>query len=336
MRWAFFFAAILPLLLVSCQDERAQAQRSLQEKGIPLRADQVNAAVSRGDEKSLEQLLLCGVYAHQCDSAGITPLQLASNHSDFRLVRMLLKNGTGVTANDANNTRGGPLVTAALNGDIIIAKELLRYGANPNNRTEDGKPLLLWCIQNGRYIIADALLAHHADLHAADSAGNNALTYAFERKQRPLVEKLLALGADPGRATQKEGAFTPPVVRCLEWGWHDILTTLVKRGADLRATDRNGKSVLDYAIASGDESQWKMLLDFGLDGNATLADGQPLLFWSLTQQESISLTLLENGADPNTQNSQQVSILALAIDQGKRQLTDALLARSASAKSSTL
>lgn len=322
----------MSLLLVSCGDERTRAQRSLRDKGIPLRADQVNAAVARGDEETLHQLLLCGVFSEQHDDAGKTPLLAACERSDFRMVRLLLQNSRGIRSPQTTTERGGPLATAAVHGDIAIAKLLLQKGANPNARMENGQPLLLWCIQHGRYIIADALLSHQADFHVHDRAGNNAIAYAFERRQRALVEHLLELGADPGRAVKSEEAFTPVAIRCLELGWQDLLPKLVKRGADLRATDAQGRSVLDYALASDNERQWSQLLDLGLDPNATLADGRTLFLWSLTREENLSLRLLEKGADPNTRDARGVSVLAHAIDQYKRALCDALLGRGASAK----
>jgi ankyrin repeat protein len=324
--------AVISLLLVGCGDPRARAQRSLLDKGIPLRADQINAAVAHGDEETLQQLLTCGVFSEQHDDAGKTPLLVACERSDFRLVRLLVQHSRGIRSPQSTTERGGPLATAALHGDIAIAKLLLQHGANPNARMDDGQPLLLWCIQHGRYIIADALLSHQADFHVHDRAGNNAIAYAFEKRQRALVEHLLELGADPGRAVRSEQAFTPVAIRCLELGWQDLLPQLVKRGADLRAKDAQGSSILDYAIARDDPQQLSQLFDLGLDPNATLADGRTLFLWSLTREESMSLRLLEKGADPNTRDAQGVSVLAHAIDQYKRALCDALLSRGASAK----
>ena len=314
------------LLLASCRDARSQAQRSLQTKGIPLRADQVNLAVARGDEVALEQLLLCGVFANQTDDRNLTPLQQACNSSDFRMVRLLLQ--YGATPNVSTQTTA-PLATAAMHGDIAIAKALLKHGANANSRAEDGKPLLHWCIEHGRFIIADALLQHGADLHAIDRFGNNSLAYALQYKRRHLAERMLALGADPGRATKPEGAFTPPVIRCLQLEWIDLLPALVKRGADLSATDLQGRSALDYATSHPDPKRIQFILDLYQDPNATIADGRSLLQWSLTLDESVSLLLLEKGAKPNTTNPSQICPLTHAVIEKKRALCEALLNRQA-------
>lgn len=333
-RKIFLAIVIFPLLLVSCRDERTQAQRSLQAKGIPLHAEQINAAVERGDEITLDQLLVCGVFANQSDDAGKTPLLRACERSDFRMVRQLLQKGTGVHSSDAKIQRGSPLATAALHGDIAIAKALLQHGANPQQKMAEGQPLLLWCIQNGRYIIADALLSHGADLHTTDRFGNNALAYALQYGRRSLADRMLALGADAGRPTNKEGAFTPPLIRCLQLEWLDLLPTLVKRGADLYATDHQGSTALDYASISHDPARLLLVLNLHPDPNVTLADGRSLFLWSLSYEENFSLGLLEKGANPNTADAEAVSLLSHSIRQGKRKLCEALLARGASAKES--
>ncbi len=323
---ALSITASFILLLTSCREATSQAQRSLQTKGIPLHAAQVNLAVARGDETSLEQLLLCGVFANQCDEHNKTPLQYACESSDFRMVRLLLQ--YGANPNITTQTTP-PLTTAALHGDIAVAKALLKHGASANTTAADGKPLLHWCIEHGRFIIADALLQHGADLHATDRFGNNALAYALQYKRRHLAERMLTLGADPGRATKPEGAFTPAIIRCLKLDWLDLLPALVKSGADLNATDHHGSTALDYATASSDSKKWQLLLDLYQDPNATIADGRSLLEWSLSFDESVSLRLLEKGAKPTNQNAPNICPLSHAVVEKKRTLCEALLSREA-------
>ena len=323
---ALSITASFILLLTSCREATSQAQRSLQTKGIPLHAAQVNLAVARGDETSLEQLLLCGVFANQCDEHNKTPLQYACESSDFRMVRLLLQ--YGANPNITTQTTP-PLTTAALHGDIAVAKALLKHGASANTTAADGKPLLHWCIEHGRFIIADALLQHGADLHATDRFGNNARAYALQYKRRHLAERMLTLGADPGRATKPEGAFTPAIIRCLKLDWLDLLPALVKSGADLNATDHHGSTALDYATASSDSKKWQLLLDLYQDPNATIADGRSLLEWSLSFDESVSLRLLEKGAKPTNQNAPNICPLSHAVVEKKRTLCEALLSREA-------
>jgi len=324
------FSLLFSLLFCCCGDDNSRALRSLTQKGIPLRAEQVNAVVARGDEETLRELLACGVFARQTDENGMTPLEIACQRSDFRIVHMLLQHG--VIDRNTAPSRGGPLVTAAQLADIAIAKTLLKHGAQPNATMPDGQPLLLWCLQHGRYVIADSLLDHGADIHVIDRHGNNALAYALQREQRALVEHLLELGADPGRATRDDQRLTPPVLRCWELGWHDLLPLLVKRGADLHARDAQGRSVIDLAIAQSREKDLLPLIEMGLDPNIRLADGRQLLLWSLTQDESFSLKLLEKGADPNTTDENRISVLLHAIHQSKRALCESLIQRKVDAK----
>jgi ankyrin repeat protein len=151
----------------------------------------------------------------------------------------------------------------------------------------------------------------------------------LQYKRRHLAERMLTLGADPGRATKPEGAFTPAIIRCLKLDWLDLLPALVKSGADLNATDHHGSTALDYATASSDSKKWQLLLDLYQDPNATIADGRSLLEWSLSFDESVSLRLLEKGAKPTNQNAPNICPLSHAVVEKKRTLCEALLSREA-------
>ncbi len=329
LRWRWLILSLLPWLLVNCGDERSRALRSLSHKGIALRAELVHELVLRGDEESLRELLVCGVFPRQADASGKTPLVLACERSDFRMVRLLL--AYGAIEGEKSPSHGRALAIAAERGDIAIAKTLLDHGAHPNARMGHDDPLLVWCIENGRYIIASALLDHGADVHGIDRQGQNAIACAMARQQRALVERLLAMGADASHIGQGGSDPSPIVIRCWQLGWHDLLPLLIQRGADLQARDVHGHRLVDIIISQRREKELHALLDLGLDPNTCLADGTPLLIWSLQQEEAFSLKLLEKGADPNTKDAKNISVLLHAIHQSKRSVCEALIQREVTA-----
>lgn len=334
LRSHWFALCWLPWLLANCGDEKGRALRALSGKGIAPRADHVHDVIARGDEESLRELLICGVFPRQADESGKTPLVLACERSDFRMVRLLLAHGAieGETSTD----RGSALAIAAERGDIAIAKTLLDHGAPTKVLMSDDDPLLLWCIKHGRYIIASALLDHGADVHGTDHQGRHAIACAMARKQRALVERLLILGADAGAIGPGNPDALPSIIQCWQLGWDELLPQLIRSGADLHARDAHGHSLVDIVISQGREKELARLLDLGLDPNTCLADGTPLLIWSLQQEERLSLKLLEKGADPNTRDHMNISILLHAIHQSKRAVCEALIRRKVQAAERTV
>lgn len=315
-------ASSLLILLTACSNEKTRALRSLNQKGIPLQAEQVTKAVSAGDEETLRHLLACGVSPLQCDAEGRSPLQLATNRSDYRSAQLLIQAGAPV--DDGSDAFPCPLAAAAINGDIPIAKALLEKGANPNVTMPKQGPLLVWCIAQGRYNIAQAMLTHGADPHLPDPAGNSALSYAVHRQQRALTELLLEKGADPGKASKNPAALKPIVIRCLELGWHELIPTLVKKGADLRAQTAEGKTAVDYALESGKPEIFTMLVTLGADNGEQGWDAR--LGQSLAQNNLRQLhTLLKAGIKPSAKQTPGPSLLHVALEKNQTDAVKLLL-----------
>ena len=86
---------------------------------------------------------------------------------------------------------------AALRGNIKAAEQLLRTGADPNARNEDGKTALNLACYYGYAAIAQLMLQHGADVNAADKDGWTPLHEACWLGYPNTVRLLLEHGADP-------------------------------------------------------------------------------------------------------------------------------------------
>lgn len=311
LRVAGITLSALILLLSSCSNQRTRALRALNTKGIPLQAEQVTKAVSDADEESLRQLLTCGVSPLHCDADGRTPLQIATSRSDYRAARLLIDAGAPV--NEGSKAHPSPLAAAALNGDIPIAKAILQKGGDPNVTIAPREPLLIWCIKHGRYIIAEELLHYGADPHVADPDGNTALHHAIHHKQRSITNLLLEKGADPGKAAKSTSQLKPIVIRCLELGWDDLVPTLVKKGADLRAATTDGKTAIDYALESGKAERFTLLVKLGADNGA---QGWDARLWQALEHNNVQqlATLLHAGIKPQNPTNAGRSLLHVALE----------------------
>ena len=86
---------------------------------------------------------------------------------------------------------------AALRGNIKAAEQLLRTGADPNARNEDGKTALNLACYYGYAAIAQLMLQHGADVNADDKNGWTPLHEACWLGYPNTVRLLLEHGADP-------------------------------------------------------------------------------------------------------------------------------------------
>ena len=158
-----------------------------------------------------------------------------------------------------------PLHHAAQQGEAETAVALIRHGADPDARDNDGMTPLAWvcggdAFQHDQIAVAKALLAAHADPNAADQEGMTPLLLAARWSRPGLTELLLQAGAYPNK--RHDGS---PIVRD-----RDPPGT-----GDERFDDANlvrGKSPLEVAQAHGDRATVRTLLRHGAELQMDAAD----------------------------------------------------------------
>ena len=80
-----------------------------------------------------------------------------------------------------------PLMFAAREGDLEIARTLVAAGANLNAIAGDGKDALGLAIFNGQYELASFLIDNHVDVNHADAQRFTPLFWAVDRRDRKSV-----------------------------------------------------------------------------------------------------------------------------------------------------
>jgi ankyrin repeat protein len=168
-----------------------------------------------------------------------------------------------------------PLMLAAREGNVDLARILVGAGADVDLAAGDGKTALAIAIFNGNYETASFLVDRKADVNRADAQRFTPLFWAVDRRNMetapnfpwmvtadpmPLIRKMLDAGANPNaivnntpRARMREGSprivFTTALMRAAFAGDLELVTLLLERGADPSLVSRDGETMV--AAASG-------------------------------------------------------------------------------------
>ncbi len=203
------------------------------------------------------------------DSSLDLPLIEAAGRGDRSEVRRLLERGASVRATDQRGRT--PLIAAAYGNHVRVARELLRAGADPDEK--------------------DATV-QSAYLIATSEVGDDPA----------LLELLLAAGADVAARDSFNGT---GLIRAAERGFPDIVAVLLAAGVEVDHVNRLGWTALHEAIILGDGSRpyvevVRLLVDAGADVDLPSArDGvRPLTHARRAGQEQVAQALEEAGARP--------------------------------------
>jgi hypothetical protein len=219
------------LRLAVFRDDRAQVERILRKQpelvnlaNIPVKQLQVQSRPRSGSRNFMEELtifiwdkLFMGPVSrdHRNDefvdleSAGLTPLQIATLKGNVEISRLLLERAADVKASSP------------------IGYQSIHFAASQ-------KPELM-----------ELLLKHGADPNATNRFGATPLQMGLHNQHSKTLELLLKAGADPN-ALNRNGA-TPLHTAAVSPSSQNALRLLWQHGARLDITNRQGKTALDMA-----------------------------------------------------------------------------------------
>ena len=166
-----------------------------------------------------------------------------------------------------------PLMFAARDGSLELARILVGAGADVDAVAGDGKTALALAIFDGNYDVATFLVDSKADVNKADAQRFTPLFWAVDRRNMetapnfpwmvtadpmPLIRKLLGAGANPNalvnntpRGRMREGSprivFASALMRAAFAGDLELVKLLLERGADPAIVSRDGETVVSAA-----------------------------------------------------------------------------------------
>jgi cytohesin len=231
-----------------------------------------------------------------------------------------------------------PLVFAAREGYIDVAKALLDGGAPVNETTNYGWTALLTAVNNRHYQLAKLLIEHGADVNIANKGGWTPIYLATDNRNieggdypvhkadmdsLEFIKLLLDHGADPD-ARCKDNTLTRTIFT-MQWFYEDGATAFIR------------------AAQSSDTKLMALLLEYGADAFAETASGDTALTaaggigWvdGVTYErspkenyEAVKM-LLDLGVDPNAANREGRTALMGAALKGRNDVVQLLVDRGA-------
>ena len=156
-----------------------------------------------------------------------------------------------------------PLILAAYWAGPSEVKEMLVRGADPNAKNDSGVAALIPATDNLE--TSRLLVEAGADVNARTEAGDSALIVAARRAGAArVVEYLLDKGANI-KASTKDGATA--LHRAAECGDVDMIRLLLEKGADINAQRKSGRVPLASAVVFGHGNAVRYLLSKGAKTN---------------------------------------------------------------------
>jgi len=265
-----------------------------------------------GNEAVVDYVLKNGLDLHAKDQRGLTPVWFSVSGGRPAMLKKLIALGADLKV---QNQAGDNLLFRAVNGgNLETIGILLDNGFPVGMKNGWGATPLVYAARTGRVEVVKFLASRGADLKAVNGSFSLLHEAVFSGRTEA-VDYLL----DQGLAVDarfEEGM--TPLVLAVDFGNIPAALTLVRRGADINAADKNGITAFRYAVMKGATE----LVAHALAKKADLAAAEPrhgktvLHEAALRGYSAIVSDLLEAGADKNAKDKKGRTALSYALKYG--------------------
>jgi len=249
----------------------------------------------------------------------ITPLHDAAAYGDVEIVKTLLRRYSDANAQTSEGTT--PLHVAAHYGNTEIIKTLLMAGADANIQDKYDRTPLDLANENNKLAGTDALKMLNEP--PPQPIGSQYFTPLHYARTAELVREYISAGADiEGRDSIVGGT---PLHTIASFGNAKTIQELIKKGANIAATDAFGETPLHSAAKDGNTEAVETLLSAGANIEAkTNFDNTPLHLAASKGNAENVIALLRAGANREVRNIGGKTPFDLANEDNKLIGTDAL------------
>ncbi|KAF9772119.1 hypothetical protein IL306_010177 [Fusarium sp. DS 682] len=233
-------------------------------------------------------------------------------NSNLSCAKLLINAGASLTAkNEYGDT--------ALNGAIRWASSeavefLLEHGARIDEKDSEGRTVLNMAAGWGSFAALKVILSHKEDIgHLMHDSDKGPVNQAVEIENKKCLKLLLNHGFSANTVTS---AGETPLMKAIQNERIDLCKMLLDSDADPDLAPENVKTPLIQAISKGNLDIVKLLIEYkaNIDKREPPPDhvhaaadwGEPEIFQYL----------LENGADPNARDSDDIPVIGAAASGG--------------------
>ena len=169
----------------------SEARYGIESQGYPCTPAGFLKATVAKNLKTIGSFLRCGINIDTCDDRGWSPLMLAAFNGDLELAKVFI----GLSGNVNLKDSGGftPLHWAAFNGHARIVKHFVTHDADINAHSLRGWTPLMMSALNGHLSACSALIASGAETSFTSSHGWTALQKASFNHHVPVIRLFLSL-----------------------------------------------------------------------------------------------------------------------------------------------
>ncbi len=310
----------LPGLLASLMKETEPAQF----QDSPGAKSPLLYAAARNNVTAAQILLESNnVPAHSQDSFGRTPLWFATRLGHVGILRLLMERGD-VDPNPKTTSERIPLHVAVRANHLEVVKILLRHPrVSKSIEDELGRTPLGSAARYGHTDIVKLFFDHHDSM--ADSRNAHCIVPVGSLVPCHASQQYVDLYS-------RDDAGCTPVMLASAYGRADVVQLYVNRGDfDIHDKDYHGRTALYLAAkSSGVKPKWIRSDHYDLDGDRDM----PLVPEAM-ETRSIHLqppeflqtakTLINHGADVNTQDERGRSPLSIAATKSRSDISDRIL-----------
>lgn len=230
-------------------------------------------------------------------------------------------------ATNLNEDGVTPLTVAVRQCDGGKVLELLKAGANPNDRNRDGSTALMWVgyFQNPteatKLEIARLLVEHGADVNAVDEYDRSVLSFQATYGLAEVTKYLVAQGANDESAKPDPSHYHTALLTAIEGGKAEVVKSLVAAGINPNRS-REIWAAMHY---ESDAVRQALLTSPKFDKSSPLW----LQMAAMEGRSAVATQLIAMGAELNGVDEGNRTPLMLAIEKGHNDIVTQLLAAGA-------
>ncbi|GAB55024.1 serine/threonine-protein phosphatase 6 regulatory ankyrin repeat subunit B [Glaciecola punicea ACAM 611] len=214
-------------------------------------------------------------------------LKIAVENRRYDVVDLLIDRDVDITLPREHP----PVVVAAQTGELPLLKKFLALGADINQiATNDGSSIMQYALGAQQWQIAEYLNAQGADPSNKNYSGENALHLGVAfGMPLSLIDDFILQGIPvDDRAPNRSTA----LIIASRYNQTDAALRLIKRSADVRATNNVGDTALHWAVVNNNFELIRMLVSGGANINAISSNGVSPV--SLANNNSAIISILRN------------------------------------------